>query len=78
VINVDRMRSSASKKDRGLMFPAPKTKTAKVQIAFRNPSRGSAVKSPHEKHTVASQRAKRISQKMEVFMLRVRCVSLKI
>ena len=46
LINVDRMRSSASKKDRGLMFPAPKTKTANEQIAFRNQAQGAAIKIP--------------------------------
>jgi hypothetical protein len=60
------------------MFPAPKTKSANGQIAFRNQAQGAAIKIPHQNHSFPSQRAKRISQKMEVFMLRVRCVSLKI
>jgi hypothetical protein len=48
-----------------------------MQIAFRDSSQGVAIKIPHENHSFPSQRAKRISQKMEVFMLHVRCVSLK-
>jgi hypothetical protein len=55
------MRSSASKKDRGLMFPAPKTKTANVQIAFRNQAQGAAIKIPHQNHPFAFWNAKRIS-----------------
>jgi hypothetical protein len=48
-----------------------------MQIAFRDSSQGVTIKIPHENHSFPSQRAKRISQKMEVFMLHVRCVSLK-
>jgi hypothetical protein len=49
-----------------------------MQIAFRDSSQGVTIKIPHENHSFPSQRAKRISQKMDVFTLRMSCFSLKI
>jgi hypothetical protein len=55
-----------------------KIRMLEMQIAFRDSSQGVAIKIPHENHSFPSQRAKRISQKMDVFTLRMSCLSLKI